>query len=472
MTPPPKKSVYLSCRRLFSGQYASLRKLKSIRKRLQENRNSIGVLAMQYQIDSIAAVVKVLLEGRVFESTSIAQRHFPELFEVSIDRASEKAASEAEAARSEVKAVEAEVVASGDEGNEEPENDAAVPDERPTAIPEDRPPHTTEKLSAGLIITRLGPATREIPTLYPTNFPYNVQHQIITTVQLILEQSCFDFGEAWLPGLMALHNWTCSEAVELTKWTKLMSRHESRIATTGVIQTDPEKPFKEALIATNKIRHSAVHRLHTSARGIEQMIADAVALTETLKDTERAGYLGAMGRKVALRIEEAEQNTTILENRLMEELADIAKRRAELDKLEELAISTMVNEDRDSKAAIGLALCEDFQMGKSKTPVFDSFGDPLDKANSLTNLPNGLESPSQGWEVHTLGEEEEEEEAQRGEEDGGDETDGSNPVGVTNLWFEQDSEVKGWEGGESRMSGGDDDVEAEKRDEEVFLDFE
>jgi hypothetical protein len=108
---------------LFSGQYASLRKLKSIRRRLQENRNSIGVLAMQYQIDSIAAVAKVLLENRVFESTSIAQQHFPELFEISIDRASEKAASEAEAARSEVKAVEAEVVASDDEGNEESEND-------------------------------------------------------------------------------------------------------------------------------------------------------------------------------------------------------------------------------------------------------------------------------------------------------------------------------------------------------------
>ncbi|KAH0562157.1 hypothetical protein GP486_003143 [Trichoglossum hirsutum] len=364
MALPPRSSVYLSCRGVFSGANAKLRKLKSIQKLLQERQQSIRSLTIQYDINSIAAVAKYLLEARVFESTTVAQRHFPELFRVSEARASVRNASEAEAAKSEAEAVRAVAIASDGEGNAVDVNggflvEEVTLEELTHEVIAVEPGTPVDALLTEPVPTRLEPATRVIPSLYPTKFPYKTQHRILTTAQSILERSCFNFGTTWLPNLMSSHNWTDPEAVELTKWTKLLYKHQRDIPPAALnYESIGTLSFRDVLASTDQIRHSAVHRLHTSAKGIAHMLASAVTLTKMLRDTDATRKLEAIAGKLAESIEEAEWDTAILENKLAKTLAVLANRRAELDVLEKEAIENVLKEDRENKSTIGSTLGE------------------------------------------------------------------------------------------------------------------
>jgi hypothetical protein len=71
--------------------------------------------------------------------------------------------------------------------------------------------------------------------------------------------------------------WECAEAVELTKWTRALTQHCDKLPT-GAIANVLEAPLNDVLSSTNVLRHTAVHRLSTSARGIHKMIQSASKL--------------------------------------------------------------------------------------------------------------------------------------------------------------------------------------------------
>ena len=103
---PDQRLVYLHCRSIFHGTNAQLRQIKSIRRILETRRASIHFLTKDFSLDIIASVAKDLLQEGIFESTSKARLRFPEVFETTPAQKSERAASEAEAARSEALAIE------------------------------------------------------------------------------------------------------------------------------------------------------------------------------------------------------------------------------------------------------------------------------------------------------------------------------------------------------------------------------
>lgn len=103
---PDQRLVYLHCRSLFEGANAQLRREKSIRRSLEAHQASINFLTQEFSLDVITSVAKELLQEGIFESTSRAKLRFPELFETTPAQNLERAASEAEVARSEAAAIE------------------------------------------------------------------------------------------------------------------------------------------------------------------------------------------------------------------------------------------------------------------------------------------------------------------------------------------------------------------------------
>lgn len=86
-------------------------------------------------------------------------------------------------------------------------------------------------------------------------------------------------------------------------------------------------------MATSKIRHSAVHRLHSSTKGVQNMLEDAIMLTVMLRDTIQTSLLEHIRRELASSIEELEGCLVILEKDLCKEMDILAKWRAELGRL-------------------------------------------------------------------------------------------------------------------------------------------
>ncbi|KAL5330312.1 hypothetical protein ACEPPN_003838 [Leptodophora sp. 'Broadleaf-Isolate-01'] len=167
-----------------------------------------------------------------------------------------------------------------------------------------------------------------------------------------LEECCFDFATKWLPSLLEDHKWDCAEAVELTKWTRTLAKRCDKLPASA-LDNCSEAPPKEVFFSTNVLRHTAVHRLPTTARGIQKMIQSASRLAQTLGDQSRASELENLHLELGSRIRDMELNKNFLENRLDEQLQAISEQRAELDRKEREAIATMLQEDEENKLLIG-----------------------------------------------------------------------------------------------------------------------
>jgi hypothetical protein len=198
-----------------------------------------------------------------------------------------------------------------------------------------------------------------MPSLYPSYFPYKVQHIILTTTQRILEECCFDFARKWVPSTLQEHGWDCAAAVELTKWTRILVKHSTKLP----MQTLDLKgsSFNEVLIATNKLRHTAVHRLPTTARGVHQLIQSALRLTETLNDPLRTAQLEELHHEIDSKIKAMELNKNVLEDELNAQLQEIQQQREELDRREKDVTATALREDMENKTLIGFLLEEAVQ---------------------------------------------------------------------------------------------------------------
>ena len=99
------QDIFLSCRSVFTGQNAQVRRPKKVRELLQQHESSIRPLMNRYPLDTVADIARNLLERRVFESNMWAKIEFPELYEASASRGAQRTASEIEAARSEAEAL-------------------------------------------------------------------------------------------------------------------------------------------------------------------------------------------------------------------------------------------------------------------------------------------------------------------------------------------------------------------------------
>ncbi|KAI1761152.1 hypothetical protein GGR53DRAFT_522566 [Hypoxylon sp. FL1150] len=326
-----RRRVYLACRAIFAGDKALLRKAKKVREEIEKRPTVLASLKGSLGIEKVVEILRDLLERRIFESELKAKVEFPDLFHSSPKQEAKRETSEIDAAKSTAEALEE--IASAQHSDTEIDGGLGDIDHVEQAAPNQR-------------------AT--LPSLYPTYIPYKAQHLILNEAQRMLEECCFDFVQNWAPVVLEDQGLDCASSIELTRWTRLLAKIAENIPqeafNLGVT------PLTEVLFATNSLRHSAVHRLQTTARGIQDLVKSAIALTFALNDHRRAGQLEAMSYELDSKIKAMELNKNVLENLTKAGLEDIQRRREELDRMETAIIANMIRDDRENKNLIGVLL--------------------------------------------------------------------------------------------------------------------
>ncbi|KAI1375489.1 hypothetical protein F4677DRAFT_423017 [Hypoxylon crocopeplum] len=332
-----KRRVYLTCRAIFAGDKALLRRQKKVREEVEKRPYALGSLTHDLGIEKVVEILRDLLERRVFESELKAKVEFPELFHSSPNQDVQREASEIDAARSTAEALEE--ITSAEHIDAESDDEFREDFKIETIVEEAAPRHSAV-----------------LPSLYPTYIPYTAQHLILNEAQRMLEESCFEFVQKRLPEVLQDKGWECASSAELTQWTRLLAKKADKL---------PKEAFNsggtslaEVLFATNKLRHSAVHRLSTTARGIQDLVKSAAALAFTLGDHKRAGQLEEMCYELESKIKAMELNKNALENSATASLEEIRRQREELDRKEKQAIANMIRDDGENKGLMG-ALLED-----------------------------------------------------------------------------------------------------------------
>ncbi|RAL03041.1 uncharacterized protein BO80DRAFT_500793 [Aspergillus ibericus CBS 121593] len=129
--------------------------------------------------------------------------------------------------------------------------------------------------------------------------------------------------------------WDCPEAAELTEWVKLLRQHAGEQIKT------PNEGFE--LLC--ELRHSAVHQLRKTARGVQRLAENAQSFLEALNDTPRSEMVSHIRRELNLVIEELRHNKDLLEGSYLAELQEIQAKCAALEKREQDAKKVMVDSD-------------------------------------------------------------------------------------------------------------------------------
>ncbi|KAL8769626.1 MAG: hypothetical protein Q9209_004423 [Squamulea sp. 1 TL-2023] len=362
---PDGRLVYLHCSSIFNGLNAQVRKAKKISQLLEKHKSSIKILTNEYSLPAIAVVAKDLLEKHIFESLPKAKLRYPELFQPpSETQEAERTASEAEVIRMEAEAAQDIVLTSDDEGGDEavdPKQDGCLADTKTGQKDKTRPENTNSQQPLSQASHLLS-----VPRLHPVYLSFKTQHRLLTLVQRLLEESCFEFGITWVPEMMKARHWDEAESIELTQWTRRFSQFTKTLPPTAIKRT-PGKSITEVLFATSSLRHSAVHRLRTSAAGILKMLIAATTFTEALNDCKRSERLSEIKTQLEASIDEIVQHQNLLERKLTEQLDDIARRRAELDALEKSSIEEMLTTDKRQRNDVGSVL-ETFLVGSQQVP--------------------------------------------------------------------------------------------------------
>ncbi|PLB34915.1 uncharacterized protein BDW47DRAFT_133937 [Aspergillus candidus] len=387
-----KQRVFLACKPIFAGPQAGLRKLKIIKKRIADHENLIRPMLPGFNLKRTAGIAKDLLQREVFQLDMKARVEFPDLYVSSPAKEVQHDAFEDEAARSVAEKLND--IASTYERDEAQDTQETIPAPMPAAAQQPPPvadvgAHAT--ISPGNIsstdaaptplmifctatektLTPEPQATSPYPSLYPLYFPYHAQHSILCTVQKTLEESCFDFARKWLPSELEDRGWDCAMAVELTKWTNFLPRWSSRLPD-GSLQLQAAD-LGALMSVIRKIRHTAVHRLPTTARGIASFVASATKLVEALGDTPRLSQLEELHADIQEKIKIMDLTKNALEDQLSRDLRAIQLRREELDRQEEFLRLQTVRNDRENKALMGV-LVEEYIEGPFHRRIVDDSG--------------------------------------------------------------------------------------------------
>ena len=355
----PRKSVYLHCSSVFTGSNARVRKTKSVRKLVEKNKHSFGALTHEYDLGTICNVVKELLDAGVFESASKAQAQFPELFQSSDGSWEESEPSDFEATKSEADAMEA-MISSEEENIKKPDVlDPKISQcgKSDLKTANDRTELSLKCPTIGSRTLNLPPATLVTPNLHPISLPYKTQHRLLTIIQVILEECCFDFGRLWLPEVLKARSCECVESIELTRWTRILVRYCKDLPSWATTEI-PGVSFRDVLFKTHQIRHTAVHRQLVSVCEVKKMIESAASLTTVLKDTSRSKKIRLIQTEVVAKIKELERVQNELETKMSEKLTAIAHRRALLDELEKKEIELMLSGGNQNRLRLGSVLDE------------------------------------------------------------------------------------------------------------------
>ncbi|KAE8373329.1 hypothetical protein BDV26DRAFT_301180 [Aspergillus bertholletiae] len=319
-----QRQVFLACKAIFSGPNALLRKEKPIKKLITEHKSSLCKLIPGFDVNRVSLITKELLKDGVFQSEVKARLMFPNVPTPSMTKKREHGTCEGEATRTVIETVqEIEPVREIEKGE--------ITQAPPIVVSVEVEASAEEKTHINERITSLPSpplsveAELRIPSLCPLYFPYHAQHFILSNVQQLLEECCFDFLSPELPD-GSLHS-SVSE-------------------------------FLTCLGRASEIRHTAVHRAPTTAQGVDMLVVSAMRLTEALRDTLRTSQLEDLHLDIQAKIKEMEFNKNALEEDLRRELEAIQRQREELDRREMELRAKVITSENENKSHVGLLVKE------------------------------------------------------------------------------------------------------------------
>lgn len=193
-----------------------------------------------------------------------------------------------------------------------------------------------------------------MPPLFPIYLPLGAQHRVLVHLQSLLELACYEYGKRTMPDTLRRRAWDCAEAVELNRWTEEFRRNRHGFPGIDIVKT----PFDKLLRSIANIRHTAVHRISVSAKGVEQFLLDAETFAVLLGDTKCIDQIVLLRRQAVLTIEELQRNQQFLRSKLSDTLRGIEAQREELKRLEDLAITKMEAEDIEYKMLASESIAE------------------------------------------------------------------------------------------------------------------
>ena len=147
-----------------------------------------------------------------------------------------------------------------------------------------------------------------------------------------------------------------------------MAKHRNKVPPAAVNAS--KGPLSDSIIfAADRLRHAAVHRLPTTAAGIQQMVLSAAQLATALNETARAARIERLHHELQALVRDMEGNKELLESRLDKELKDIDDQRAKLDDREREAVAAMVRDDAEYQMSMSSPL------DRTVAGLFDGFQD-------------------------------------------------------------------------------------------------
>ncbi|EIT73342.1 hypothetical protein AO1008_04516 [Aspergillus oryzae 100-8] len=352
-TAAERRQVFLACKgkAIFSGPYASYRNTGAIIKRIVKHKTSLRALFPKFSVGRVCRISKELLEAGVFESDIKAQLIFPDLLAPSTTKEREHNAFEDEAAHTQAKTVkEADLVC--EEGESEIKQSPSISLSMKVETSVEEETHANQENTSVPLPPPSAEPELPIPSLHPSYFPYHAQHSILSQVQQVLEEGCFDFTKKWLPSELEDNGWDCAAAVELTKWTKLFKKWSSQLPDGSLQCSGPE--FHARLAEVAGIRHTAVHRAPITARAVDAFIVSAVRLTEALRDSQRTSQLVNLHLDIQAKVNAMEFSKNALEGDLRREWEAIQRQGEELERKKVELRTKIIANDNEIKVLMGL----------------------------------------------------------------------------------------------------------------------
>ena len=95
------------------------------------------------------------------------------------------------------------------------------------------------------------------------------------------------------------------------------------------------------------------------------MLSAAITFAEALDDSRRAEKVADIKAQLEASIEEIVQHQNLLQRKLTDQLEDIARRRSELDELENSSIEEMLAMDKKQRTEVGSTF-EGFLLGSQQ----------------------------------------------------------------------------------------------------------
>jgi hypothetical protein len=197
--------------------------------------------------------------------------------------------------------------------------------------------------------------------LEPHRFPYDIQHQILSRTQQLLEESCFNFVGLWLPSVLEKLGWNCAAAGELTEWLNILREHALDLPE-RCISTEGRALLNNVAPAVARLRHTAVHRLHLTPEAFLEQIHSACKLAEVLQDARSMSTLQALYRLVDTHAKKMECGVVAIQEEVGAKLDQINKQKEALVQQEHQLLSDAAQRNINIPIAIGQALLDSIAM--------------------------------------------------------------------------------------------------------------